>query len=95
MKQEHSEMNALDHVNTISDTIFVMEFLEEAFMAHECFSKRSYVGIEVVMRAFKQKLASSRDFLLDHCGRVNETARSQAGQVVCARPCGDTVEHRM
>lgn len=95
MEEKHGDNTALDHVNNISDTVFVLEFVEEAIMTRDSFSDRGNVGMEVIVREFRRKLARTRDFLLDHHVQMGETACTPVGAVLCPPSGGDAVGHRM
>ncbi len=91
MNESNEEFGVLDHVNVISDTIFVLGFLEEAFMTFDSFTRQGGVGMEIIVSEYKRKLKRSRDYLLNYIQRIQQGACSPACPVPQPVPCGEPV----
>lgn len=68
---------ALDHVNTISESVAVLQLLEELMVVAGAYSPQASIGMEVVIRGVKEKLSNSRDALQSIHG-TNGTTEARA-----------------
>ncbi len=66
MTQDQTGCNVQQHLDTILNTVYVLGFMEEALTTLSSFSRQGGIGMEVVVREYRQKLKHSSDFLRDY-----------------------------